>query len=250
MFYSQKAIRDFESYLRLFDEADSWKICGEITPSYLYYHNHTIENLKKYHPCWNQVKIIIILREPVDKVISQYNFVTNTLGVYDSSLEDALKKEKWRLLSNKVLPDLFYIDTSLYYKAVKAYMDEFKSVKVFLYDDLVDNIYLFLKDIFKFLKVDESFVPQNIQKKYNKSRKRMISKNLFYDLVSFFIKSKYFGLLIPNKTYDKVLLFSDKLLFKEEKPKASTIEYLRNCFRKDVKKVESLLKRDLSCWGY
>ena len=78
--YMNIYIDSLDKYLTLFDAAEPEQICGEITPSYLYYHEYVISNLKKLHPKWQKVKIIIILREPVDKSISHYKFLNTRIG--------------------------------------------------------------------------------------------------------------------------------------------------------------------------
>ncbi len=88
-----------EEYLGLFDHAEPGQLVGEVCPSYLYYHEQTIESLTEFHPRWREVKIIIILRNPTDRILSEYRFVRqHGLDPEQLGLDDALRREEspWR----------------------------------------------------------------------------------------------------------------------------------------------------------
>ncbi len=93
------------TYLGLFHDCQENQICGEATPSYLYYHDRTIKNIKALHPEWQKLKIIIILREPIDKIKSHYRFIQkynldpDNLSLLDSILQEDERKKKNRLIT-------------------------------------------------------------------------------------------------------------------------------------------------------
>ena len=58
---------NWEEYISLFNSVKDEKAIGESTVLYLYYYNHSIKNIKKY--LGEEVKIIIMLRNPVDRSI-------------------------------------------------------------------------------------------------------------------------------------------------------------------------------------
>jgi len=240
---------NFFSYLSLFKDVGNNQICGEITPSYLYYHDLTIKNIKKYHPKWIDLKIIIILREPVDKIKSHYKFVRNLkLDPENLSLKKAILKEPERLASNNVLPDLFYIDNTKYYSQVKAYLDNFSNVKIFLYDDLKNSPKDLAKELFNFLGVDSSFVPKNIGRKYNKSTQVLVIKNKAYKLLIFILKSiNYLTLLFSKRIFiwlNKIETFA----YKKEEIDPKTLKNLQKTFKNEVLQLEKLLNKDLKHW--
>ena len=174
--YMNFFINSIDEYLSFFEDSKESQICGDITPSYLYYHDYVIKNLQKHHPKWQDVKIIIILREPVDKVISHYKFLLSGIGANEKSLEDTLAKEKKRLKENKILPDYFLIDNTLYYKQVKAFMDNFRNIKILLYDDLKENPIPFINEICSFLGISHFKDKTIVNKKHNVSKVRYIPK--------------------------------------------------------------------------
>ena len=246
--YLRNYVDNLEDYLKIFSEADRSQVCGEVTPSYLYYHDYVINNLKLLHPNWRDIKIIIILREPVSKVVSHYHFVTNTLGIKDNSLEHALKLEKDRLKRNDVLLDLFYIDSAKYYNQVKAYKENFNNCKVFLFDELKNDPQKLLSELCEFLEVDSDFKFERLEKKYNPSKKRMVPKNEF---INFLIRTQRKFPLI-NKLKSKILPIEYlKRVYKEEEVSEKSKQNLKEIFREDVICLQELLEIDLkTLWGY
>src|SRR5205809_7660617 len=59
-------------YLKLFNKAKSFQIKGEISTPYLFLYDKTINNIRKYHSHPDELKIIIVLRNPIHRAYSQY----------------------------------------------------------------------------------------------------------------------------------------------------------------------------------
>lgn len=79
-------------YIDQWHEADSFRVRGEITPYYIFHpyaHQRIFDTLPR-------VKLIILLRDPVERALSQY-FHAKRLGHEDLELEDALGSEDERL---------------------------------------------------------------------------------------------------------------------------------------------------------
>ena len=144
-----------EEYLDYFSNAKPGQITGEACPSYLYFREQVLENLKKYRSNWRDTRIVIILREPVSRIVSQYRFVCkHSLDPESLSFSESLKAEPLRLAENKLLPDLFYTKASMYCEQVKFYQGNFKNVRVYLFDDLKNKPSELLDDLCIFLGVD------------------------------------------------------------------------------------------------
>ena len=119
-------IWNLESYQALFNHVVNEKAIGESTVLYLYYYNEAIKNIKKY--LGDDVKIIIMLRNPVDRAFSAYTHVSRSMKEL-LSFEEALKIEKNRLENDIVLtPMVMYKNMGLYHDMVKAYIDNFKNI--------------------------------------------------------------------------------------------------------------------------
>ena len=154
------------------DAKDGQKI-GEACPSYLYYYNHTIASLRELHPTYKQTKIVIILRDPVDRIFSEYRFVQKkNLDPEPLTIQQSLEFEPSRLKENKLLADLFYTDVSSYSKQVQAYLETFDSVKVILYDDLKKDAFGLCRNLCDFIGVSPFKLPDVGAKAHNQAKTR------------------------------------------------------------------------------
>jgi hypothetical protein len=245
--YMKRPINTFEDYLTLFDNSQK-KVAGESCPSYLYYHNYTIKNLKKYHPCWEDLKIIIILREPIDKIISHYYYLNRILHAGNESLEKILIDETRKIKENKVLLDHFLVDNTRYYQQVKAYLDNFRNVKVCLYDDLKKDPNGFIKEIFTFLNVDNTFIPTKINGAYNKGNRR--NRNIFSKVLTKLTQAMILKPVIRKLPFE----FKNKLrnyFYHRNEIKRKTRKRLKKIFKPEVEQLGQLINRDLlTIWKY
>ncbi|GAB4389146.1 MAG: sulfotransferase [Thermodesulfovibrionales bacterium] len=234
-------------YLRLFRAAPEDAILGGASTYYLYFKNRTIRNIRRYVPGWRDVKIIMILRDPVERALSQYS-LNRSLDIEPLPLEDALGEAQSRLAENWI-PGYDYIGFGLYYEQVKAYMDAFPRVKVFLFEDLRRDALRVVRDIFRFLGVDDSFAPV-VGERHNHSR---APKSLLVQrtLRKPNLISSVFPLarLIPKEKRVAVVRKLANLNTKKRvKMKARTRKYLEELFREDVLRLQGLIGRDLSGW--
>lgn len=80
-------------YERQFADADADRLCGEITPYYIF-HPEAPRRISTLLP---DVKLIVLLRDPVERTLSQY-FHSLRLGLEVLPLEQALDAEPDRLM--------------------------------------------------------------------------------------------------------------------------------------------------------
>jgi sulfotransferase family protein len=227
---------EYQSYFKL---KTNKQISGEACPSYLYYYKDTVNNLKELKDNWQDIKIIIILREPIDKIWSHYKFIrSKNLDPDKLSLSDSLKLENKRLGNNHLLPDLFLVDNTRYYEQVLYYQSNFNNVKVLLYDDLVKNTQKLLNEITEFLGV-KRFVPDNLKQIYNASKDVLTTVGFIQKL-----KGKGIGKLMPERT--KRLLINT--ISTKEKMSPKTRLYLQSIFKPEVEKLNTVIDKDLSSW--
>ena len=93
-YFDQEEPDNIQAYAKEFEEVSDKELIGEITPYYIF-HPKAAQRIKQTIP---NVKIIALLRNPVDRTISQYFHATRR-GYENLELEAALKDEKKRLLS-------------------------------------------------------------------------------------------------------------------------------------------------------
>lgn len=234
-------ITDFSKYLALFEKASTSQAVGEASTTYLYFYESAIRNIKKYHPKWQELKIIIILRNPVERAFSHYMIDMATAGVV-IQFSEVIKK--WQ---PKERSEIYkYVDYGFYYNQVKAYKDNFSRVKIYLFEDLKNDAENLFIDLLNFLGVDTHFV-LNTRFKYNFSG---IPKNKFVgDLI---YKPNIFKTIAKVILPDRVRLDIKKNLMKtsNEKPELKDFERnaLKDIYKDDVVKLQTLIGRDLSDW--
>jgi len=235
-------VTEFEDYIQLFREVKDEKAIGEISNSYLY-SKVAAKEIKKIVP---NAKIIMILRNPVERAFS--HFIMNLKGGYVEYFDflkevffDYNKTKKGWGISH------LYIELGLYYEQVKRFLDTFgkNQVKIFLYEEYKNNPAQVLKEIFKFLEVDSTFVP-NLSKKYHLGtppkypRLNKVLINLYYEVSPYLPKSL---IKLLEVTYKKFFLQKKRATLSPTEQKE-----LLKFFYEDVKKLEKLINKDLSDW--
>lgn len=236
----------WEEYQALFEDVQQEKAIGESTVLYLYYHQSAIPNIKKY--LGEDVKIIIMLRNPVDRAYSAYQHVSR--GFKENlSFAESLAIEHGRMEREPNLTSMvMYQEMGLYYNMVKAYQENFKEVKVILYEDFTNNTEQVLKETFAFLGINTA---ENVdfETKHNVGGKRWknntIKKVFRKDSA---IKAMIKG-LIPKKLRKKVRQDLVSVSTEKVTPMDAEIRKKLNAFfKEDVQKLSQLINRDLTYW--
>ena len=240
----KKFVRTYHDYCKLFEKVSEEKAIGEASWTNLYYYEKTIPLIKKY---LGDPRIIIILRNPVERAFSAYSMLVRQ-GRERSSFEDGLAQEENRRSENW-RHSWFYKDPGFYYKQVQAYMTNFSNVKVYLFDDFKKDPLPVVQSIYGFLGVDPSFVPKT-DIRFN---------------VSGIPRFKLFGMLMrPGKIQDIISSVSKRVLTEgvwfrlkhvlnakfliRPEMRPETKQHLTDVYREDVLQLQTLLDRDLSHW--
>ena len=241
-------IRDAEQYARLFADTRGAKIAGEASAFYLCYPEAALR-IKQAVP---DAKILIILREPVERTYSAYMMLVRD-GRERASLEEGLQREKERR-EKDFEPMWWYTELSLYYRQVKHYLDVFGSqqVKVLLYEEFYAQPEQALRDIFAFLGVRQD-ISIDTSVRYNISGAPK-SRRLYNVLDQFMFNpgplEKRLKALVPLNLRmawaSKLIGMSVERVGLDDGLRA----LLKTCFARDVEQLAALLQRDLSCWHY
>lgn len=233
-------VTDFMKYVNLFSGATNEQVVGEASTVYLYLYEETIKNIKKYHPNWKELKIIIIIRDPSERAFSHYlNSVGD--GSCNSSFEEEI--EKWNITQCSDLWNI--IDYGFYYNQIKSYKDTFGQVKIYLFDDLEERSALLAQDLYRFLEVDTFFKP-NTDLKYNVSgnsgkflRKLIYKPNLIKKVVKTFLPIE-----ARTKIKNNIL---GKFAYKSNLENAQK-KILKEIYKEDITKLQDLIDKDLTRW--
>ena len=156
-----------KQYLKSFGKLDQ-KAVGEFTPNY-FSCPYAPLMIKTLLP---NVKLFVLLRNPTDRAFSHYKDHLYYKKIEPNvSFIDAFNENhpKCELLPYSIKSKGMYGDLlENWYK----HFDD-KQLKVMFYDDMVDNPVEFLKNVFRWVGVDENFIPpdytEKVVKKYNKA---------------------------------------------------------------------------------
>lgn len=241
----QMCVTERGAYEALFRGVKDEKAVGEASAMYLYY-PESAERIKKYNP---DMKLIVILRNPVDRAYSSYMHLVRDGREYISDFESALREEPRRIAENWV-PIWHYQKAGFYYLQLKRYLDVFpkNQIKIYIYEeDLKLRPQQTMRDIFLFLEVDEDYIP-NMEVLYNLSgipKNRKLHNFLIYSNP---IKS-LLRLFFPANVRKKVInSIKNKNLQKGPPLSEDVRKKLMEIYSDDIRLLGSLLGKDLSIW--
>jgi Sulfotransferase family len=161
----RNAITSIDDYRAFFRGVAHQKAIGDISVEYLYV-PRTVEHIRTYVP---QAKLVAILRHPADRAYSNFLHCVREGTEPCADFGEALRREPARIRQNWA-PGWHYIQVGFYYGQLKRYFDAFDrdQIRIYLYDDFQMNPASVAQDIFRFLEVDDSFVP-DMSLRYNVS---------------------------------------------------------------------------------
>lgn len=234
-------ITDRQQYISLFRFAPADKIVGEASPAYLY-SKVAAGAIHQFNP---EAKIVIILRNPVERAYSHY-LMDRKLAFTDKSFEEALTDDH-RFTPRSWGATSLYLDLGEYYQQVKRYYDIFpaENILVLLSEELRKNTAETISKLYQFLGIDPSFRP-NLSETHNKAvvpRNALMHRLLTFSGLRVFIRRK-----INNGTFKNILR---KAIFnppKESRPSPTITEKLKLHFRNDIQQLSKLIEKDLTHW--
>lgn len=214
------------------------------------YFEHALQHLKEHNP---DVRIIIVLRNPVDRAYSAFWYARWRGHETLESFEEALHSDPSRADTFVSRGIVDYIGRGEYAKQIEMvyrYFDK-SQVLIIMQDDMKKDMKSIMKQVFEFSGLDSSFVP-DLDKKYNESSKSIFPKisrwlrddkssvkNILKALVSpkFLTKAKY-----------KVSRLNSTL-YTPPPMNPETRKELVDHYREHNERLGKLIGRDLSSWN-
>jgi len=230
-----RPIRDSKKYLNLFNKAKNEKIIGESSTLYLY----DPEAPKLIHEKNPNARILISLRDPIERLFSHYLLVKNE-GFAEKSFHQQIINE----LHHKIDPSKsnMRLVAGNHYKCVKRYLDTFgaQQVKIIIFEEWIKNPKLIIVDILKFLNIDENldnFIAED-HNAYLANRWEFVPRFVSNPNV---IKIRDF---LPSALKAELRKMFVK---KVKKPKIDEkdIEFLKNYYKDDIENLKKILGRNL-----
>jgi len=238
-------IRTRSEYQELFRNSKEFIAVGEASPSYLC-DAAAAERISSAIP---QARIIISLRNPVERAYSHYLMDFNR-GTEKLSFEEALKFDAVRP-SKGWGGSAQYVELGLYAEQVRAYLSKFgrDQVHVVLFENLVRDTKRTMEEIARFLGIDPFAYPESVFTKahnaFEESRGPLARAILRSRPIRVWAKK-----VIPQTMRTAVrnrFLFSAK---QKTQLSNDTRRELAARFENDLKQLERLLERDLGALRY
>ena len=228
-------IRSKEKYLKLFENVQNETAIGEASPTYLW----DPQAAKLIHQQVPDARIIMILRDPVERAFSHYLMLIGN-GSIDSSFEQIIDQ------SVQLPHDDFsgrIINAGFYSEQVSRYLELFprENIKIFIFEEFIKDTKKSVQEVLDFLKVDTT-IPDDVK----------IVDNTFDlpvgNVSKHFIRNKILRAavreLMPGDSAANLRKIFKK---RSEKPPLSSSDkkFVEDIYREDVKKLEKILGRDL-----
>ncbi len=225
-------------YQRFFNHCAEGKVKGEFTPKYL------IDPVvpKRIHQMFPNVKLLLCLRSPVDRAVSQYYFLKYFNQREKRPMHQALREEP------------VYVQNGLYFQALQRYLEYFPLSKIHFiwFEEIKDKPEMVVRDLYAFLGVDPTFVPATLyQKKNAAKRSRFKWMRDFMASGERFLTTAGFSRIVRGLKAAKVnyLLSSlNSTSIQYPKPTDADKAWLLDQFREDILNLQQLSGRDLASW--
>jgi hypothetical protein len=143
----------WEDYVRLFANVRGETAIGEASVCYLWSPT-AARNIAAAVP---DAKIVIVLRDPVERAWSQYRDMVANAG-FSRSFDDLIQRSL-AYRGDSLTFEYPFLEFGCYDEQVARYRALFPLVQVHRYDDFRDRPRDTIASIFRFLQVDDSFVP-------------------------------------------------------------------------------------------
>ena len=229
----EKGLNFYSSFFK--EPKTEHKITGESSPGYM----NNLQIPEKIYNDIGEVKIVMILRDPVKRAYSQF---------WDNRrhLKETLSESE---IINRYLTDKYnsksrgYFSRGVYIKYIEEYLKYFKrsDIHIMIFEELIDNPKKELKKLYNFLGIDDSDKLLYLSKYSNSS---MIWNNKFY---KFFLQNPKYNKYI-NKHLRRIFFFGKKQKYNYPSPSGANLKILQNFYKPWNIKLELFLDKKLDYW--
>lgn len=222
-------VHTFEAYEAAFAGVRDEIAVGEVSPQYF----RCPTAARRIRETIPHARLIASLRNPVDRAFSGYLMRTRRGEAVRGAHDDLTREAS-------------HVKEGFYYPRLKRFFDAFprEQLKVLLFDDLARNTTDVLSDLFAFLDVDPTFVPET--PRYNRAnipRSRRLNRVLYHPAAVRTAKA-----LLPVGAHDLARRARRHNLKAPPTLPPDLRARLQDVYREDILRLETLLDLDLSPW--
>jgi hypothetical protein len=241
-FFDKNYSKGIEWYEDFFIDSatQNFAAVGEVSPAYLY-SSHVPELIYKHLP---EAKFISILRNPIDRAISQYKYAVRNNNDTRTLLQ--------------YLHETDVIERGFYSEQIKRFYDFFPKERFLflIFEDTMSNPALGLSKIASFLEIDQNKFDANIvDKKINSSKNFRFS--FFFRTIRKFLKSQrvngsFYSDSLINFLKRIYINLPDGIFQVNETENFSldleSYQILTSAYKLEILELENMLNIELSVW--
>ena len=247
--HKEPRFSSIDEYHALFRSAHGETAIGEASPPYIYVPG-TAERIARYAP---EARVIAILRNPAERAYSAYLHAVRIGREPLTDFGQALLQEEGRIRENWHYT-FHYCSRGFYFAQLEHYFKVFERerIGVWLYEDLRRDPTEVAQSIFRFLEVDDTFVPDT-SARHNpagvpkgsiaRTAIRVMDTAASTFLETFTSTSRIYPLL--SKMRQRV---QGQIVSKPPPLDPGIRAELIERYTEDVLKLQGLIERDLSAW--
>ncbi len=233
-FNFRKGVEWYENH---FTGAKQGQAIGEKTPDYLWANGNGVEGHlpfvhKNIYNTLPEARLIVILRNPVERAISAVNHIIRSGRISPlHNIDDLLTGKKKHLVEGHGV-----IDKGRYYNQLKAYCEYFdlKQILVLFFEDEVEqNPALGLRHVCDFLNINPDIEFADKYSKFNEFGSSRLGLVIKYYLPFMKLLSKVLNLFFPSP---------------KARPNQETVSKLYEIYRDQNEKLFDLLQRKPASW--
>jgi len=232
-----KGIKWYESHFYEDSRANNIKIYGEASTNYSK-HPTYMGVPSRMHSLLLDVKLIYLIRHPIDRIISHY------IHNYYNENEDRSFSE---ILSD--FDNNNYINCSKYFKQLEQYLKYYPKERILIItaEDLMEFPQNIMKKVFTFLNVDDSIQSSEFTKVLHKTtdKGKRNKMGLLLSKIPGLMKIKSFSPLIFEGIYKKLALHQIDRPVLNRKLRKELIAYLKD----DINQLKNYTGRNFANWG-
>jgi hypothetical protein len=155
-FFSRHYSKGFAWYEEHFAKCPEGRLAGEFSPTYLY----DPEAPQRMHAHLPDVKLIVCLRDPVERAVSAYRYAIKMGTIPPSVTFDEVVRTRPA-----------YVEHGFYHAQLTRYLKFFDKAQLLItiYEEISEDPARFIRDVYHFLGVDPGYHPSMLDRKVNAS---------------------------------------------------------------------------------
>jgi hypothetical protein len=223
-------VKTLEAYKALFKGVTDEIAIGEASPRYF----GCPTAPQRIRECIPDVKLVASLRNPADRAFSGF-------------LMRVRRGRAAMTIRERLTPESHHVREGFYYQWLKRYFDIFPKhqIKVCIFEEFKEDPTKVILDLFDFLGVSTNFVPDT-STRHNPGGvpKSSLLTSLFFDSTLIRMAKA----VLPERAQRMAKRVRQLNLEAPPKFPADLRAELLKLYREDIRKLETLLDRDLSVW--